>query len=353
MSSHHATHYTHTDNHNSTSAVPPAATIELPSGQQLQGHIIEFSDSPIQPDSSDQIISSDSKRSQKAIRPRSNSQLELRYCSHQLNTDISLVELDQAVHAGAPTPSKSLCIYSPAPTPVREYIGVITHNPNIKRRDALIAIGQLWGIKTSYDASFRSVQSAIDQLESSSVPDLTSARERVATAGVDVERLHERVAMLRGRMAVYHESDATADITETEVALKDTIRTLSEASTEEIAAAQRLAQLMDIARSARDQKEKRLSLIDRRQNLTRRIRTAIFDAVKTKFDNTRQTPWITDGIHSNDNHTSALADALAISLLTPLRAPLVIHKHVASTFGGASALAIRLNATVIVGTATT
>lgn len=344
----------------STSVIPPPPVIEFPCGQRVQGHVIDLCCSPTESDSDREhesnlhsgTIRYDSEQSREIIEYQPHSDSKRWYCSHQVRTNLSLADVDRIVHAGEPTPLEKLSIYAPAPTPVREYVGVLSPNPHIKRRDALIAIGQLRGIKTPYDSSFRNVQSAIDQLELPSVPDIASARKRVAAAGADVERLRERIAMLRGRMAVYREIDATTEVAETEVTLKNAIRTLSEASTEEVAATQRLAQLMDAARIARDSKERRLSLIDRRQNVERRIRAAVFDTMKTEFDHIRQTPWIIEGINTDDDHTSALGDAIAIVSLAPLRAPLIVAESVATAFGGASTLAINLDATMIVGTAT-
>jgi hypothetical protein len=337
-------------NPQSASAVPPPPIVEFPGGKQVQGHVIDFCRSPTEPDSDDSTSIYDSEKRRETIQYRSHSDSERWYCSHQVHTDISPIELNQTVCAGAPTLSERLSIYSPPPTSVREYIGILSPDPDIKRRDALITIGRLCGVKTPYDSSLKTVQSAIDQLEISSVPDITTARRRVADAGADVERLRERVAMLRGQMAVYRETDVTTDITNAEIALKNAIRTLSEASTEEIAATQRLTQLIDIARTARDCKEKRLSLIDRRQNLKRHIRAEIFDVMKAEFDRVRQVPWIAERIDGNNNYTTALADAIAILSLAPLRAPLIVAESVATAFDGISALAIRINATIIVST---
>lgn len=144
------------------------------------------------------------------------------------------------------------------------HVSVVAPGMALRRRAALLATARSLGVTTSVDAELRAARERLADLEES-VPSLAAARRRVAETGADLEGHRERVATLRGRL---RERDDEALAEE----YRGAIRSLSEAETEHAAAREALADARSAARSARDVRERRLSLEDRIGNLERTAR---------------------------------------------------------------------------------
>ncbi|WP_435146540.1 hypothetical protein [Halobaculum sp. P14] len=146
----------------------------------------------------------------------------------------------------------------------------------------------------------RGAGDAAGSAESSPRASLRAARERVADAGADVERLRERAATLRGRLIAARDAaeerpasdgadrangDGTAsdDVAAAEAALTETVQALTTAETDRVAAEQALTRAAERMRAARDARERRLRLTDARGNRRREARAALARAVYPAF----------------------------------------------------------------------
>jgi hypothetical protein len=268
---------------------------------------------------------------------------------------ISPTVIRDVVRAGCPTRPDRPTVHAPPPTRVHTHICHLRADISIDRRAALAAVGATRGVETSHDGDLDGAKQSLRELSPPTVDDaeLRAARRRAAEAGSETERLRERVATLRGRVTA-RRSDADADgdggdsddaLAEAEASLSEATRNLSEASTERVAATQRLATLEDRAQRARDAREERFRLEDRIENLRRARRSALADAVKPDFrgaatgtariestlDNQIDGP--ADGADAGD----ALRDAVATAVIAPLRAPVVVAPDVATALGGPDA----------------
>ncbi|SHH14770.1 DUF7856 family protein [Halobaculum gomorrense] len=142
---------------------------------------------------------------------------------------------------------------------------------------------------------------------------LAAARRRAAEAGADVDRLRERTATLRGRLAEARErtnategdgageADAAVDAIRAEFAAAT--RDLTEAETERHAAEQALARAVEVARSARDDRERRLRLRDALANRRRAARRDLARGVYPVFAG------VIEAFHSGANVDAARCGA--------------------------------------------
>lgn len=111
--------------------------------------------------------------------------------------------------------------------------------------------------------------------------DLQTARERVADATGETQRLKERVAAARGDVRARREVDADAEAALAE--LESAAAALSNARTDRVAAEQALARQRERAREARDARERRLRLQDRLANRRRDARAELARSVYPTF----------------------------------------------------------------------
>lgn len=162
-------------------------------------------------------------------------------------------------------------------------------------RQLLAVAGRSREVQTPYDAAIRSLAGGGDrgrddnddarQGDSSAggpgADTLQSARQRVAETGTEVERLRERVAMLRGRLQARRETETEVETVQS--ALDTAMRSLTEAETEQLAAEQRLTQIRTAVRSVRDDRRKSMRRTDARQNRLRDAREYLADAVSEPF----------------------------------------------------------------------
>ena len=253
-----------------------------------------------------------------------------------------------AIRAGEPTRPGHPTVHAPPPTRVHAHVARLGPDADIDRRAALAAVGVVRGVETAHDDELAAARESLRSLSPPSVDaeELRAARRRAAAAGSEAERLGERVATLRGRVTALREegdADARADA---EASLSEATRHLSEASTERVAAAQRLSMLEERARRARDAREERLRLEDRVGNLERAVRGARADAVAPEFhDARRRARSLLDdasGRKAAGDAPSGLRDALAVAAIAPFGAPVVVDPGVAAAAGSLDALRTHL-----------
>ena len=166
------------------------------------------------------------------------------------------------------------------PRAVHERVGFLHHEVAVAPVAAVAAAARTRGETTEHDADLRA---AATELAAVDVPDvdLSGARERAAETASDVDRLRERVARASGRVEARRE--ASADASEAEAELREATRELAERETDHHAATEALAAARRRAREARDARERRLELADRRDNLRRAARRALADRYSESF----------------------------------------------------------------------
>lgn len=236
-------------------------------------------------------------------------------------------------------------VAAPPPGPVHEHVGWLHPGMDCAPRAALASAARSRGRTTSYDERIATLEADIAAIDVDHV-DLTPYQREVATAGEDVAALRERVATLRGR--VQADREAGRDATAVERDLRETVAALSEAETDQLAAEQALAEAERAARRARDARERRLSLVDRRDNLRRRAREQLVADARSRFrEALRALPVDSPPSQGSDPLTAGdvppLHAALAIARMARVRAPLVV----AAPFPSATAARAALDAPVL------
>ena|GEM_PF-2143879 len=194
----------------------------------------------------------------------------------------------------------------------RTFATVTPRSPPPRRLAAIAARSR--GVTTPVDDELAAVDSAggattaNDRVspDGTEPPDLSTARERVAETGSEVERLREEVAMLRGRLQAARETDGEPAAVQTE--LDAAMRALTEAETAELAARQRLDRARRHARAHRDAHERRLRRHDARRNRAREARTHLAAAVADRLaDATDRVAAVTDrGEATFDHHADTV-----------------------------------------------
>lgn len=211
------------------------------------------------------------------------------------------------------------------PGPAHEFVGCVRPGTRLSLRPALAAAARSRGASTPQDDRIEELRERLDALDTD--PASTRAERRaVAETGVDVERLQERVAELRGRVQALE--DAGLDAADARAELAETVQRLSEAETERIAAAERLDRAMSAAREARDARERRLRLEDELANREREARAALVERVEADYaDAVAAVPGVGG---TDDTDAFALADgdpvtaALAVARVADLTTPVVL-----------------------------
>lgn len=165
-------------------------------------------------------------------------------------------------------------------TSLHEHMGFLHRTVTVSVLPAVAAAARSHGATTEYDAELRRVGEALAGIDAPAV-DRTAARERVAETAEDVDRLRERVARASGRIEARREDGE--DASDARAALDAATRELAERETEHHAAREALAAARERARDARDARERRLELEDRRGNLRRAARRALADAYGDSF----------------------------------------------------------------------
>ncbi|WP_255194876.1 hypothetical protein [Halorarius litoreus] len=165
----------------------------------------------------------------------------------------------------------------PTPGPAHEQLGWLRHGMPLNRRAAFAAVARSRGWTAPQLDELVAVARQLRDLDAGPTA-LADAREQVATAGSERDRLRERAATLRG--AVRARREAGLDATEAADELVAVGRKLSEATTEREAARQALDRERTRARDAYDRRERRLELQDRAANLQREARATLAERVR-------------------------------------------------------------------------
>lgn len=182
----------------------------------------------------------------------------------------------------AATPRKCGGRLQDAAPGVHERVGFLHPGLSVAPVAAVAAAARSRGARTEHDEALRRVDA---ELASMDVPDvdLAAARECVADTAADVDRLRERVARAGGRVEARRDDAGDAAEADAEAALASATRELAERETDYHAAREALAAARRRAREARDARERRLELEDRRGNLRRAARRELADAHAGSF----------------------------------------------------------------------
>lgn len=208
------------------------------------------------------------------------------------------------------------------PGPVHKYIGCIEPGMSIRPRPALAAAARSLGVNAPQDEEIAHIEARMCSLDIGDVS-LRAERRRVADASGSETRLREQVAALRGRVQALREVEGDSDDAESD--LQRMTRELAELETKRIAAEQTLEAARKRQQAARNTREQRLRLRDRKENLERSARRHLVRRLHERFDSAiKAVPGrgrTTDpGTFEGDPVTAALA----IARVARVRAPIVL-----------------------------
>ncbi|MFB6153473.1 MAG: hypothetical protein ABEJ27_04395 [Halodesulfurarchaeum sp.] len=231
-------------------------------------------------------------------------------------------------------------VQTPEPGPVHPHVGCIHPDISLRPRRALVAAVRSRGVTSPHRGEICEVMADIASI-SVEAPELTPYRRHVAETGEDVDALREKVARASGRVEATRESGTA--IAQAKAELEDAVATLAEAETEHLAARQELAMAERAARRAWDERERRLSLSDRLDNLERRAEAWLLEWGRPRLERAlRSLPGSGSTPHLSEGPDHALA--MGIARISALRAPVVLHR---SPFPSALAARAALDAPVI------
>ncbi|WP_439027806.1 DUF7856 family protein [Haloarchaeobius sp. DT45] len=229
---------------------------------------------------------------------------------------------------------EGLSVHAPTPGPVHEHVALVGPEMGFSLRQALAAVARARGMEPPQSGELREVEAALGERDEPTV-DLETARRQVADASAEEDRLREQVATLQGELRARREVDARTD--ETETALRDTLLELTDVETGRIAAEQTLAQVRRTVRASRDDRERTLRLVDRRDNLRRQAAQWLATQVTDEF--VVAVDAIPNGAGDRDDEGmpgsttltppanfdgDPVTAALAVVRLAPLHAPVVL-----------------------------
>lgn len=143
---------------------------------------------------------------------------------------------------------------------------------------SLVEAARSWGLSPPQADRIATLEAQLAAAEETDTPDLAAIRREVAESGTEIGRLRERAATLRGRLEAQEQPDE-----QLQSALTETMRTLTEAETERLAAQQRLERARKRVREARDRRERRLRLRDELHNRRREARRALVERLYQPF----------------------------------------------------------------------
>jgi len=227
------------------------------------------------------------------------------------------------------------------PGPAHDHVGLVEPGMTLRRRTALAAAARSRGLEAPQQEELAGVRADLATLDPPDVA-LAAARERAAEAGDDRARLRERVAALRGRVQALRDAGTGAATAEAEAELSETAAALAEAETERAAAEQALQRARGRARDARDARECRLRLEDRKANLERAARAWLADQMRPAVDAVvPDTPGASADAFAQVGPVTA---ALSVARVADFAAPVVLA---CDRFASAHAAADWLDAPVI------
>lgn len=186
-------------------------------------------------------------------------------------------------------------------------------------RRLFAAAARTRGLTAPQDQQINRLESRLESIDVPSV-DVVEAKQRVTNTARNEAALRERIATLRGRLQAERESGGATDETKSE--LETAAATLSEVSTDRIAARQRLLETERTARKARTSREERMKLADRLANRRRDARKVLARKVRPEYDNTveRIKPLLPD---TNEAPTDIIDHLTAVAIAT-VDIPIVI-----------------------------
>ncbi|EFW93598.1 hypothetical protein ZOD2009_00605 [Haladaptatus paucihalophilus DX253] len=218
--------------------------------------------------------------------------------------------------------SSALDIECADPHPVHDYVGYIESETSVRVRAAVAAAARSLGMDAPQDEEIANLEVSLRSLDVEAIS-IRSERRRVAEVSGSETELREEVAALRGRVQAIRDSGGYVEDAESK--LRSATRELAERETERIAAEQALEAARKRQRSARNDRERRLRLRDRKENLERTARDYLARQVHARFvaaveavPGRGRVP--EPGTFEGDSTTAALA----IARLARGRAPVVL-----------------------------
>lgn len=213
-------------------------------------------------------------------------------------------------------------VVAPPPNPPHQQVGLIRPGMQFDCGSALVDAGRSIGLESPQSAEIARLDREIAAIEPEA-PDLRAARQRAAEAGADVAALKEAVARTSGRLNARR--DAGLPIAEVKQELAERTRELTEAETEAIAAEEALSRAESRAEAARDERAKRLSLVDRRENRRRDARQWFRSVLADRFERALGSlPVEAEPARPSEFDGPDHEAALAIARIADLSAPIVI-----------------------------
>lgn len=193
-------------------------------------------------------------------------------------------------------------------------VGVVSPGMSLDRQRMLTAVARSRGLESDLAPELAATREQLADI-GEPVPSLSDARRRVAETGADLDAERERVAMLRGRLRETDDESVTAEY-------RAAIAELSEVETEHAAAREALMEARRRARSARDERERRLELQDRVRNLERRAAAELAEAVRPAVDEV--VPTVPDSASETVSEAAPITAALAALRAGRPRVPVVL-----------------------------
>jgi hypothetical protein len=257
-----------------------------------------------------------------------------------------------AIREGAATDAGGVTVSVTArtPHPVHERVGCLAPALGLRVRTALAAAARARGLGSPHDGALRRARRRLAAITAETGDgdsrdggdrSTADARERLADARDETDRLRERVATVRGRLRAREEGGLPTEGVRAD--LEAAARDLSEVETAAVAARQTLERARRQTRETRDALEERFRLQDRVANLERRARRALVERVRDVY-----AAAVAD-VPGSDEPTDPFAvDALtagfAVARVADLDAPAVVT---GDRFGSARAAGRWLGAPVV------
>lgn len=258
-----------------------------------------------------------------------------------VRTDVDPETIAEAVRQEDADEDGTVTVRAQQPHPVHERVGCIYPGMGLRARTALADAARARGLSTAHNPALRAARERLREVSVTGV-DATDQRRAVADASSETERLRERVAETRGRLAARREFDRETDALAAE--LEDAARELSEAETSAAAARQSLDQRRREARNARSEWERQMRLEDELANCRRRTRAALIERTRGAFE--RAVAAAPGGPDEPDDpfEVDPVTAGLAIARVASLSAPVVLS---CDRFADAAAASAWLDAPVV------
>jgi len=220
------------------------------------------------------------------------------------------------------TVAGSLAVACLQPAPVHERVGWLRAGMGLQVRTALAEAARTRGLTAPQDERRCAVGEELATLDVPDGPDTAVVRRREAEADTDIDALRERVATLRGRLAAAREAGRETDDLQQDLAAA--ARKLSERETERAAAREAVERAREQARTARDARERRRRLQDRRANLDRAARRHLVGEVRGEYIGAVAAAPGRDGPPVDPFAVDPVTAGLAVCRVADLHAPVVL-----------------------------